>query len=156
MPVPSEVVELVQRFHRNLDLYKRQSYKEARVRIEFIDPFFEALGWDVRNARGLGEADKDVVYEDAIKVAGKTRTPDYSFRVGQKRKFFVEAKKPAISLEGDIGPAYQVHRYAWSAKLPLSILTDFEEFAVYDCRYRPRSTDKANVARITRCGVYPC
>jgi hypothetical protein len=32
-----------------------------------------------------------------------------------------------------------VERYAWSAKLPLSVLTDFEEFAVYDCRIKPSS-----------------
>jgi hypothetical protein len=33
-----------------------------------------------------------------------------------------------------------VERYAWSAKLPLSVLTDFEEFAVYDCRIKPSSS----------------
>jgi len=32
--------------------------------------------------------------------------------------------------------------------LPLSILTDFEEFAVYDCRIRPKHTDKADNARV--------
>jgi len=139
---------LVERFERNLDVYKRADYKEARVRIEFIDPFFEALGWDVRNVQGRGEHDKDVVYEDSIKIGGKTRAPDYSFRIGQTRRFFLEAKKPAISLIGDVGPAYQLRRYSWSVKLPLGILTDFEEFAVYDCRRRPRPTDKANVGRI--------
>ena len=35
-----------------------------------------------------------------------------------------------------------------SAKLPLSILTDFEEFAVYDCRIKPDKSDKASTARI--------
>jgi hypothetical protein len=35
-----------------------------------------------------------------------------------------------------------------SAKLPLSILTDFEEFAVYDCRVEPRLSDKVSVARV--------
>ena len=139
---------MVERFERNLDVYKRADYKEARVRIEFIDPFFEALGWDVRNVQGRGEHDKDVVYEDSIKIGGKTRAPDYSFRIGQTRRFFLEAKKPAISLIGDVGPAYQLRRYSWSVKLPLGILTDFEEFAVYDCRRRPRPTDKANVGRI--------
>ena len=55
MTTPEKVLELVERFERNLDLYKRADYKEARVRIEFIDPFFEALGWDVRNVQGRGE-----------------------------------------------------------------------------------------------------
>jgi hypothetical protein len=41
----------------------------------------------------------------------------------------------------------EVRRYAWTAKLPLSILTDFEEFAVYDCRIRPHAEDKASAAR---------
>jgi hypothetical protein len=33
-------------------------------------------------------------------------------------------------------------------KLPLSVLTDFEEFAVYDCNVKPDKTDKASNARI--------
>jgi len=148
MTPPAKVLELIERFERNLDAYKRLDYREARVRVEFIDPFFEALGWDVHNRQGRGEHDKDVIYEDAIRVGGKTRAPDYSFRVGQERRFFLEAKKPAISLIGDVGPAYQLRRYSWSVKLPLGVLTDFEEFAVYDCRQRPKPADKPTVGRI--------
>jgi predicted type IV restriction endonuclease len=143
-----EVEGLVERFARNLDVYKRADYKETQVRIEFIDPFFEALGWDVRNVQGYAEQYKDVIHEDAIKVSGATRAPDYCFRIGGVRKFFLEAKKPSISVKGDVGPAYQLRRYAWSAKLPLSILTDFEEFSVYDCRQRPKPADKASAGRV--------
>jgi predicted type IV restriction endonuclease len=117
------------------------------VRREFIDPLFCALGWDVDNTCGYAQAYKDVVHEDAIKVGLDARAPDYSFRIGGTRKFFVEAKKPAVNLKDDPAPAYQLRRYAWSAKLPLSILTDFQEFAVYDSRVRPANTDKASVAR---------
>jgi predicted type IV restriction endonuclease len=42
---------VVERFAHNLDAYKRVDYKETQVRVEFIDPFFEALGWDVRNVQ---------------------------------------------------------------------------------------------------------
>ena len=48
----------------------------------------------------------------------------------------------------EMHPAYQVRRYGWSAKLPISIITDFEEFSVYDCTKRPKQGDKASVARI--------
>ena len=41
---------------------------EARARAEFIDPFLEAPGWDVRNVQGRGGHDKDVIHEDAIRV----------------------------------------------------------------------------------------
>jgi type I restriction-modification system DNA methylase subunit/predicted type IV restriction endonuclease len=148
MAASEKVLELVERFQRNLDVYKHAEYKETQVRVEFIDPFFEALGWDVRNVAGLAEQYKDVIHEDALKVSGATRAPDYCFRVGGTRKFFVEAKRPSAALKGDVGPAYQLRRYAWSAKLPLSILTDFEEFAVYDCRQRPKPADKASVGRV--------
>jgi hypothetical protein len=108
---------------------------------------FAALGWDVINERGYAEAYKDVIHEDSIKIGSATKAPDYCFRIGGTRKFFLEAKKPSVDIKGDPGPAYQLRRYAWSAKLPLSVLTDFEEFAVYDCRVRPVSTDKSSTAR---------
>jgi len=71
-----DIETLVQRFARNRDVYTRPDYKETQVRVEFIDPFFEALGWDVRNVQGYAELYKDVVHEDAIKVSGATQAPD--------------------------------------------------------------------------------
>lgn len=118
------------------------------MRREFIDPFFEALGWDVANKQGYAEAYKDVVHEETLKVGGGTKAPDYGFRIGGARKFFVEAKKPSVDIKEDVHPAYQLRRYAWSAKLPLSVLTDFEEFAVYDCRVQPHKSDKSSTARV--------
>jgi hypothetical protein len=118
------------------------------LRREFLEPFFSALGWDVDNRQGYAEAYKDVVHEDSIKVGGDTKAPDYCFRIGGTRKFFVEAKKPSIYVKEEIPPAFQIRRYAWSAKLSLSILTDFEEFAVYDTRIKPEKIDKASTARI--------
>ncbi|HLW63878.1 MAG TPA: hypothetical protein VKS79_01080 [Gemmataceae bacterium] len=59
----------------------------------------------------------------------------------------MEAKKPAVRLKDNADAAYQLRCYAWNGKLPLSILTNFEELAVYDCRIRPRNGDKASVAR---------
>ena len=123
-------------------------YNETQVRREFIDPLFEELGWDIANRQGHAEPYKDVIHEDAIKVGGATKAPDYCFRVGGIRKFFLEAKRPSINLREDASPAFQLRRYAWSAKLPLSILTDFEELSVYDCRIQPAKTDKAATARL--------
>jgi predicted type IV restriction endonuclease len=93
------VLELIERFDRNRVAYRSEQYNEARLRIEFLNPFFEALGWDVNNKQGYAEAYKDVIYEDAIKIGGATKAPDYCFRVGGTRKLFVEAKKPAINLK---------------------------------------------------------
>jgi type I restriction-modification system DNA methylase subunit len=148
MSVSDRIKKLVETFDNNLESYKKGIYNETQVRREFIDPFFEELGWDVTNKQGYAEAYKDVIHEDAIKVGGVTKAPDYCFRIGGVRKFFLEAKKPSINIHEDINPAYQLRRYGWSAKLPLSILTDFEEFAVYDCRAKPVKTDKVSHSRI--------
>ena len=145
---PRSVLDLIERFELHRDTYKRQTYNEAQVRREFIDPLFKALGWDIDNESGLAEAYKDVIHEDAIKVGGSTKAPDYCFRIGGTRKFFVEAKKPAEDIKQKREHAYQLRRYAWTAKLPISILTDFEEFAVFDCTKRPKPTDKASTGRV--------
>jgi len=155
MSLPDQIQALIEKFSEHKDSYRSAKYNETQLRREFLDPFFEALGWDVFNKQGHAETYKEVIHEDAVKVKGKTgdstKAPDYSFRVGGQRKFFVEAKKPAIYLKDNIDPAYQVRRYGWSAGLSLSILTDFEEFAVYDTSIKPKPTDAASVARIFYC-----
>ncbi|MBP6964643.1 MAG: N-6 DNA methylase [Armatimonadetes bacterium] len=145
---PDIIKELVERYESNRNQYRSASYNEEQTRAEFLNPFFEALGWDVRNKQGYSPAYMDVVFEGTIRVEGNANAPDYTFRVGQTRKFFVEAKKPAVSINLDAGPAGQIRRYSWTAKLPLGVLTNFHEFAVYDCRTPPKPSDKASHARL--------
>ncbi len=145
----SKIATLVQRFTEQKEFYKKTEYNETQTRRDFIDPFFKALGWDIDNEEGYAESYREVIHEDKIKIGRATKAPDYSFRLsGGKRLFFVEAKKPSIFIKENITPAYQVRRYGWSAKLPISIVTDFEEFAIYDCTKKPNPTDKAHNARI--------
>src|ERR1022692_2592264 len=86
MSAPREIIELIDRYTRNADSYRSGYYGETQVRREFIDPFFKCLGWDIDNNLGFAEAYKDVFHEDAIKVGGVTKAPDYCFRVGGTRK----------------------------------------------------------------------
>ena len=148
MTVPDKLHELVDRFQYHTDTYKSSKYNETQVRRDFIDPLFGLLGWDIDNKSGHAEAYRDVIHEDFIKIGGATRAPDYCFRVGGTRKFFLEAKRPSVHIKEDLAASYQLRRYGWSARLPISILTDFEEFAVYDTRIRPSRSDKVTVARI--------
>ena len=143
---------LVARFTNHYDEYKVKSYNETQVRQDFINPFFEIFNWDTGNIQNLSESAREVVHEDKVKVLEKriqrTKAPDYSFNLEGKRLFFVEAKKPSVFIKEECEPAYQLRRYAWSAKLKISILTDFEEFAVYDCLKKPNEKDKSSYARI--------
>ncbi|MGD2088484.1 MAG: N-6 DNA methylase [Candidatus Aminicenantes bacterium] len=146
-----ELKELINLFEYNIEQYKGKAYDEAKARADFIDKFFALLGWDIYNKQGFSEKYRDVVREDRVTIKGKVKAPDYCFRIGGARKFFVEAKKPATDIKHDIVPAFQLRRYAYTAKLPLSILTDFEEFAIYDTRIKPNKTDKASTARVFYC-----
>jgi hypothetical protein len=149
---PKKVDELIERFSRNIEDYRRVSYKETQVRTDFIDPLFKALGWDIHNQQGLDEQSREVVLEySQHDEDGRIKAPDYAFMLGNEIKFFVEAKKPNVNLrfgKQSIAAAYQLRSYAWSAKLPLGIVTDFEEMAIYDCRHEPLSTDSADHSRI--------
>ncbi len=148
MSVPAKISELVERFQQNASEYRSTTYNETQAKNDFIDPFFEALGWDIRNKKRSSEAYREVIYEYSVKIGDTHKAPDYCFRIGKDPKFFVEAKKPSVNIAQNTKPAFQLRRYGWSASLPVSILTDFEEFAVYDCRIQPNVKDNPIVARI--------
>ena len=148
MAVPEELHRLVERFDENRDAYHSGGYNEAQVRVDFINPLLEVLGWDVDNRQGKPEAYRDVIYEDRAMVGGGTKAPDYGLYTGGERRLFLEAKKPSVDIAGDVNPAVQLRRYAWSAKLPLSLLSDFEELAIYDCRFEPDKGDTPAAARL--------
>lgn len=143
-----EVARLCQYFATNKRAFLAPGVKEAHVRQSLIDPFFLALGWDVANANRVAPQYREVILEDSLEIEGQQKAPDYTFRVGTLRKFFAEAKKCGINIQFDPGPAYQLRRYGWNAKVPLSLLTNFEELSVYDCTMLPRQSDKASRARI--------
>jgi hypothetical protein len=152
---PPIIIDKVRQFIEQEETYDSGDYSEAQVRIDFINPLLEALGWDVTNKEGRAEAYREVVYEDALKLAGGTssKAPDYGFYIGGRaagggRKFFLEAKRPSVPIRVDHKPAFQLRRYAYSAELPLSILTNFKEFIVYDTRFKPSPQDSATAGAI--------
>jgi hypothetical protein len=145
--IPDVVRELIDRFSEHEAEY-RSSYSEAQVRQDFLDPLFEALTWDVKNTKNRAGAYREVVVEDALRIDGTLKAPDYAFRIGGQVKFYVEAKKPHVDLDHDKEPAYQVRRYGWNANLSLSILTNFETFAVYECTTKPKIGDKPSASRV--------
>jgi len=152
-----KVAKLCQHFATNREVFLAPGINEAHVRQSLIDPLFEALGWDVGNRAMTAPQYREVSPEDSLEVEGHQKNPDYTFRVGTLRKFFVEAKKCAVNIGADPAPAFQLRRYGFSGKLALSILTNFEELGTYDCTTRPYPSDKASHARIQhfRYDEYP-
>ena len=126
--------KLIRRFESDRNHYLSKSYSEAQARVDFISPFFKALGWDVENEEGLGHHAREVVVEAAEDTRGR---PDYGFRVSGQTRFFVEAKAPSEELD-TAKHIVQAKTYAWNTKqVFFVVLTDFEEFRFYDASIQP-------------------
>ncbi len=153
MAAPKEIEDLVKRFEDYQHIYKSKTYNETELRNHFVNPFFEALGWDVQGKKCTPDR-QEVKVEGLFKLVEKSEKPDYSFLLfdnfmgSMKRKFFVEVKRPSVNIESGIYPALQIRGYAWSANLPVSILTDFEEFSVYYGLSQPFKNDKPTKSRL--------
>lgn len=131
-----ELGRLVAAFEEGFQAFTSPDYSEARVREDFLNPLFRALGWDLANRRGLVQSQREVEIESRTDVAGRAKRADYLFRADGRERFVCEAKKPREVL-GD-RYAFQAKRYAWNKGLPLAVLTDFEDLKVYVVGGRPR------------------
>ena len=147
----ARITDLVQRFRRNEADYLLATYNETQARTDFITPLLEAFGWDVHNTQGLPLAFREVIEEATVEVGEErvSKKPDYELRLARQRKVFFEAKKPSIRIDRDRGPAFQTRRYGYSASLPIAVLTNFHQLAIYDCVPTPAEDDEAHVARLT-------
>ncbi len=130
-----ELAALVEKFARNRGEYMAQAYSESQARLDFIDPLFEALGWDVRNRAQRAEREREVVVERGP-TSGR---PDYNFRMEGRTLFYVEAKAPHVPLDQS-SVILQAKRYAFGdteQEVNFAAATDFEEFRFYDAHKKP-------------------
>lgn len=144
------ITKLVKKYKSNRDTYLKPSYKEAQLRIDFLDPLFELLGWDIKNASGKFTNEREVLVEESLKEDSYSTTekPDYTFRLFSERKFYLEAKKPSVKIDIDDEPAKQIRRYGFTSKLKISVLSNFKYLAIYDCSRKVEEIDKVSKSRI--------
>lgn len=150
-----QLQSLVAQYIRERDQYVRSTsiYNETQLRADFLDPLLEILGWDVKNVRGVPQYRREVILEDTVEIEDDEveltrKKPDYALRLDTERKLFVEAKKPRVRIEQDRQAAFQIRRYGWNARLPISVLSNFDKLVIYDCIPRPHHTDDSSVARL--------
>jgi type I restriction-modification system DNA methylase subunit len=140
------IKQLVADFKAQEAAYLSPSYQEQQVREDFINKFFAALGWDVTHERQKNPYEQEVKIENKVSTQGSQRRADYAFFIApnfRDVKFYTEAKKPAKNLK-DAAFYHQTIRYGWNSGTPIAILTDFEEFHILDCRYKPDIDDALN------------
>ena len=145
-----EIRDLINRFESERTRFMNVSYNETQLRTDFLDPLFTVLGWDITNTQGKPTNEREVLVEEGLRADANenTKKPDYTFRLFAERKFFVEAKKPFVKIETDPEPAKQVRRYGFTAKLKISVLTNFEYLAIYDCSELVNVDDTVSKGRL--------
>lgn len=132
------VSRLASVFRENEHQYLSPSYSEAQARIDFIDKFWVALGWDVYHETQTNPYEQEVKVERGVSMSAGRKRADYAFLAPNFRDvlFYVEAKKPKAEIDNSFD-YFQTIRYGWNGGTPLSVLTDFEQFRVLDCRSKP-------------------
>ncbi|NQZ54834.1 MAG: Eco57I restriction-modification methylase domain-containing protein [Piscirickettsiaceae bacterium] len=146
---------LVQKYENHIEHYRSSKFNETQLRTDFLDPLFTLLGWDITNSSGKSTNEREVLVEEGLKAnkSANTKKPDYTFRLFSERKFFLEAKKPNVDVSSDPSPARQVRRYGFTAKLKISVLSNFEYLAIYDCSSQVSNDDPVQHSRIK---LYHC
>lgn len=137
------VKQLIDKYESDREFYLTNKYNETLLRSDFLNPFFELLGWDIKNNAGKPTNEREVILEEALKANASehSKKPDYTFRLFSERKFFLEAKKPCVSIESNNDTAKQVRRYGFTAKLKISVLSNFEYLIIYDTSVKVEKED---------------
>jgi adenine-specific DNA-methyltransferase len=110
---------------------------EAEIRLQYIDPLVELLGWDIRNQAGAPSHLQDVIVERRLE---KDR-PDYQLMVNGEPVLTIEAKKASIDLCTSREALLQSRRYGYSLGHACSVLTNFRNLVILDCRQPPLIDD---------------
>ncbi|MBU2585987.1 MAG: N-6 DNA methylase, partial [Bacteroidetes bacterium] len=134
-----KVSELASDFESNESKFLAPDYSEADVRKDFIDKFFNALGWDVYHNIQKNPYEQEVKIEKGVYVGKQQKRADYAFFIApnfRDVRFYVEAKKPSKNL-ANADDYFQSCRYGWNAGTPITFLTDFEELHILDGRTKP-------------------
>jgi type I restriction-modification system DNA methylase subunit len=125
----SEMLRLSTQFRSNIGHYKSDAYDEASLRMDFINPFLRALGWDLENANRLPQSLREVQVETRVAVGGRQKRADYLLRTNGIDRFVFEAKSPHVSLGAR--EAYQTQRYSFNLRLLVAALCNFEHLQLF-------------------------
>lgn len=139
---------LVNRFLEAKKFGSLEGASEATIRA-WIDELLSVFGWNVQDTHQI-LTERTLNKEERIKLKsiGSTNVrPDYTFVNGKVPLAFVDAKSLDINIETNKEVAFQIRSYGWSIGAAFSIVTNFEQLAIYDCSYMPRVNDEASFAR---------
>ena len=115
-----QIQKLIEKYEAEKAAGKISKYSEEETKRGFIEPLFEALGWNFSSK-------EEITLEEQI----SGDRVDYGFYLNGRIKFYLEAKKIAVDLHRE-DYAKQAIRYSWNKGVTWAILTDFESLIVFN------------------------
>ena len=95
-----------------------------------------------------GETNKRYTKNKLEEISSTHIKPDYTLVNGNIVKSYLDAKNISVDLFTNREAAFQIRSYGWSAGVPCAFLSNFEQFAIYDCKEPPKKDMPANVGVI--------
>ena len=120
-----EVAKLVSKFS-SISKSELDEMPEEQIKFRFIEPLFEALGWE-----------REDIFKEKRILKGRA---DYILKIGNQDKLVIEAKKTSVSLTEEEGR--QAVSYAYHRKVKFSVLTNFKQIRVYHALSNIKNIDK--------------
>ncbi len=105
---------------------------EAQTRISLINPLLQLLGWDITDPRVVR------VEPPVQTLSGKKKADYILYDDRGLPAVVIEAKAPKVNIARDTDAIFQLLRYGRNLDtVPVGILTDFEEWEVYNTSMDP-------------------
>lgn len=143
------LTELIGQYNQFKEQGKLNLTSEETIRT-WLNELLTIFGWDVRDTsqilqeKVLSKTEK----ERLIEIGSRNTRPDYTFKVAKQKLTFLDAKDITVSIERDAEAAFQIKSYGWSILAPCAFISNFEEFAIYDCTYTPEQGQAPNIERL--------
>lgn len=116
----------------------------------WLNQLLEIFNWDVRDtSQVLQEKVLSASEKEKLKAIGSQNSrPDYTLKIAAQKLSFLDAKDISVRIETDKVAAFQIKSYGWSILAPCAFISNFEEFAIYDCTYAPTPHQDASLGRL--------
>lgn len=144
-----KLAELITEYNKFKEQGKLDLTSEETIRT-WLNELLAIFDWDVRDTsqilqeKVLSKAEKEKLKE----IGSQNTRPDYTFKVARQKLTFLDAKDTSVKILDDAEAAFQIKSYGWSILAPCAFISNFEEFAIYDCTYTPERGQNANLGRL--------
>ncbi|WP_377888881.1 Eco57I restriction-modification methylase domain-containing protein [Alkalihalobacillus sp. R86527] len=137
--------ELIREYKMHKLTNDHENITEETIR-GYLNKMLEFFGWNVLNTNEvIQEKRLSGKYKEKLSEIESTHSkPDYQLLKGRAIQAFVDAKDLKVDITNDSSVAYQIRSYGWSAQVPCSFVSNFEQFGIFNTKFEPDPTFGAN------------